>query len=561
MTTQRAVISANDVSAAEQPSLSPFTLVRRIQGFVGQHLSIRWKLTIWYAVIYVVSLAAIALALPAVFQARNNHEIDLSLKRTAAQVLNAPGVKTLLPAKGRGTFNDIPRLCRNSRPVLERYCSQIQTVLTVNALRAAVPGQYEQAQLAGYGPGCGGSNPSCTTSPLVTPRLRSGFRLSVGFSSPKLAEAVMNAVVAPVYTNVSEGGADYRAYLIRINPPPEVAAALGGGILEVLQKQTTYAEVQAVLLKIILIIIPFTTLLALVVGWFVARAALRPIGRISRTVQTIGGSRDLSRRLQFVGPMDEIGRLAATFDDMMDRLEESFETQKRFIADASHELRTPLTAIRGNADLITIAPPDERDQCISAIRREAERMSRLVNDLLLLAEADIAEQPIHPRTVDLADVVEDVFRAAQLLGGDKVEVVLERADSVETQADPDRIKQLLLNLIDNAVKFTPSGGVVSLRLTREGDWAEVAVSDTGVGIAPEEQAAIFRRFYRVDTSRSTKGSGLGLAICAWIVHAHKGTIAVSSNPGQGSTFAVRLPITLPDSSLPSRGAPQMTSHR
>jgi signal transduction histidine kinase len=241
--------------------------------------------------------------------------------------------------------------------------------------------------------------------------------------------------------------------------------------------------------------------------------------------------------------MDEVGRLAETFDSMMDRLEQSFETQKRFIADASHELRTPLTAIKGNAELISIAPPDERDLCVSAIRREAERMSRLVNDLLLLAEADIAEQPIHPRPLDLRPLVEDVYRAAQLLGGEKVTVLLEEAQPTPAVADPDRIKQLLLNLVDNAVKFTPQGGAVSLRLSQNGGWTEIAVSDTGVGISSEEQDAIFRRFYRVDKSRSTRGSGLGLAICSWIAEAHGGSIDVSSIPGKGSTFTLRLPAT------------------
>jgi signal transduction histidine kinase len=414
--------------------------------------------------------------------------------------------------------------------VLEQYCSQIQSYLTRSAFKSPIPGQYEQVELAGYGANHG-------VYPLITPRLGSKA-LSVGFAPDDLYRASLS----PVLTTVTEGGTKYSAYIVRINPPLRVARAGAGGWLEVLQKQTTYAEVQAALFKIILLAIPIVTLFALIVGWFVARAALRPIARISRTVQTIGGSRDLSRRLDFVGPMDEVGRLAEIFDDMMDRLEQSFETQKRFVADASHELRTPLTAIRGNAELIGIAPPEERDLCISAIRREAERMSRLVNDLLLLAEADIAEQPIHPRRVDLMAVVDDVFRAAQLLGGDKVQVILEAAESIETEADPDRIKQLLLNLIDNAVKFTPEGGSVSISLKRDGSWAELAVSDTGVGIAPDEQAAIFRRFYRVDKSRSTRGSGLGLSISAWIAQSHGGSIGVNSKPGKGSTFSVRLPI-------------------
>lgn len=549
MTTQRAALTPGDAAArssAGAVTRGGSSPIRRVQGFLGRHLSIRWKLTIWYAVIYVVSLAAVAFALPAVFQVRNDQTINQNLRQTASDLLRSNQVRRVMAVPGPH-YRSIPAQCRQSRPILEQYCSQIQYILTVSAFKSRIPGQYEQVQLCCYG--------RFGRSPLVTPRV-AGAKLSVRFSQ----SPVVDALIAPVYTTVSKDGAEYRAYLTKLTTPRAVAEAGGGGVLEVLQKQTTYAQVQSTLFGIILIAIPFMMVFALVVGWFVARAALRPVGRISRTIQTIGGSRDLSRRLDFVGPTDEVGRLAATFDDMMDRLEQSFETQKRFIADASHELRTPLTAIKGNAELINIAPPEERDLCISAIRREAERMSRLVNDLLLLAEADVAEQPIHPRLVDLADVVEDVFRAAQLLGGEKVEVALEQAESVQASADPDRIKQLLLNLIDNAVKFTPPGGMVSLRLTHEGDWAEIAVSDTGVGIAPDEQAAIFRRFYRIDKSRSTRGSGLGLAICAWIVEAHGGTISVSSDPGKGSTFSVRLPAT-PTTQSPTNQPPTRATTR
>jgi signal transduction histidine kinase len=198
-------------------------------------------------------------------------------------------------------------------------------------------------------------------------------------------------------------------------------------------------------------------------------------------VRAIGESQDLSRRLNFVGPEDEVGRLAATFDGMMERLERVFETQKRFIADASHELRTPLTAIRGNADLLRIAPPEDREACLSAIRREAERMTRLVSDLLLLAEADVAQQQIQIGRVDLDEVVTDVFQAARIISGGRVDVVLENADPVCVQGDGDRIKQLLLNLMDNAVKFTPEGGTVSIGLWRDGDTARIDVADSGVG--------------------------------------------------------------------------------
>jgi two-component system, OmpR family, sensor kinase len=317
-------------------------------------------------------------------------------------------------------------------------------------------------------------------------------------------------------------------------------------VLEIFQNTQTYDTIERTFDLILLLGIPLGLFVALVAGWWIARAALRPIERISRTVQAVGESRDLSRRIRFVGPNDEVGRLAQTFDGMMGRLERAFETQKRFVADASHELRTPLTAIRGNADLMAFAPPEERDLCLAAIRREAERMTRLVGDLLLLAEADVETQPLQCKSVDLDEILLEVHHSATVLADGKVSVVLEHADPVTLTVDPDRIQQLLLNLIDNAVKFTPPGGIVTLSLRAQETGVVMEVSDSGVGIAPDAQRSIFERFFRVEESRTTRGSGLGLAICAWIVSAHGGTISVRSQPGMGSTFAVWLPYSTAD---------------
>jgi signal transduction histidine kinase len=312
-------------------------------------------------------------------------------------------------------------------------------------------------------------------------------------------------------------------------------------VLEVFQKESNYSEIQSAFKLILLLAIPLGLVIALLAGWWITRAALRPIDRMSRTVARIAESRDLSRRVHSVGPNDELGRLAHTFDHMMDRLEQAFEQQKRFVADASHELRTPLTAIRGNADLMRYAPPDEREICIASIRREAERMSRLVADLLLLAEADADQHALHIQPVDLCDLMIDVHRSAELISAGKVEVLLEPAEDVTVMGDADRLKQLVLNLVDNAVKFTPRGGRVTLSLYAEPTGARIEVADTGVGIPREERDAIFSRFYRVEESRSTRGSGLGLAICAWVVAAHGGEINLDSEPGRGTRFIVRLP--------------------
>ncbi len=170
-------------------------------------------------------------------------------------------------------------------------------------------------------------------------------------------------------------------------------------------------------------------------------------------------------------------------------------------------------------------------------------MSRLVNDMLLLAEVDLEEQPLHLQKVDLASLLEDLYRSTVVLADDRLSVQLAPAQPLEIQADSDKLRQVLLNLADNAVKFTPDGGIVTLTLRPSGGGACFEVSDTGLGIAPEEEEAIFQRLYRVETSRSTRGSGLGLAISSAIVRAHRGTIGVSSSPGRGSTFSVWLPYS------------------
>jgi len=278
-----------------------------------------------------------------------------------------------------------------------------------------------------------------------------------------------------------------------------------------------------------------------VVGRWLAAQALRPIDAITRTALAISRADDLDKRISQVGPQDEVGRLAATFNLMLDRLEKLFRAQQRFIADISHELRSPLTTIRGNVDLLRrmncVDPPS-----LDAIQAESERMTRLVGDLLLLAQAD-AGQPIHRERVELDTVMLEVFRQVRPLA-EGIELVIGEEDQATILGDPDRIKQLLLNLVDNAIKYTPKGGQVTLGLRRAEGWAALSVADTGVGIPAEDLPHIFERFYRVDKARSRAagGTGLGLSIAQWIVQAHGGRIDAQSEPGKGTTFTVWLPL-------------------
>jgi signal transduction histidine kinase len=280
-------------------------------------------------------------------------------------------------------------------------------------------------------------------------------------------------------------------------------------------------------------------------GWFIAGNVLDPIDRVTLAAQKITRARDLGRRIEVPATIDEVGRLALTVNEMLARIEELFRVQQRFVADVSHELRSPLTAVRGNLDLLkrqSIQDPDERAQMIDAMDSEIARMSRLISDLLLLARQD-AGVPIAKHPIELDTLLLEVYRQAQLTARG-VRITLGAEDQAIIVGDRDRLKQVLLNLVDNAIKYTPQGGEVTLALTKEEEWVKIAVQDTGIGIAPENMPNLFDRFYRVDKARSRDagGTGLGLAIAKSVVDAHNGKITVESIPGRGSIFTVWLPL-------------------
>ena len=284
---------------------------------------------------------------------------------------------------------------------------------------------------------------------------------------------------------------------------------------------------------------------ATIVGWITAKRALTPLETITQTALQITRADDLSRRIPMTdAPQDEVGRLGMAFNESLERLERLFNTQRRFLADVSHELRTPLTTIRGNVDLLRRmggADPTSLD----AIQSEAERMSRLVGDLLVLAQADAGTLPLAHAPVEVDTLLLEVLREAQVLAGN-VKLGLGEIDQAVVIGDRDRLKQILLNLVSNALKFTPEGGRVTLGLALVNEWVRVTITDTGLGIPPEELPRIFDRFYRVDKARSRTlgGAGLGLSIAQRIAQLHGGRIEAASNGhnGHGTTFSVWLPL-------------------
>lgn len=289
----------------------------------------------------------------------------------------------------------------------------------------------------------------------------------------------------------------------------------------------------------------FGATVTVLAGYLLAGRAIRPVAAVTETANTIARSRDFARRVPEPPRQDELGRLAATFNTMLASLHEAYQAQQRFVADASHELRAPLTAIQANLELVRLhpeMPASERDEAIAEASREAERLARLVADLLALARAD-AGAPLHRWRVELDRVLLEAFaEARRLTRGQRLEIG--HLEPAMITGDPDRLKQLVLILLDNAIKYTPDGGQVTLELQHNGTIAEILVRDTGIGIAPEDLPHVFERFYRADPARSRDpgGTGLGLPIARWIVEQHGGQITLTSRPGEGTTARVCLPL-------------------
>ncbi len=293
------------------------------------------------------------------------------------------------------------------------------------------------------------------------------------------------------------------------------------------------------LLAFILLIL----ILALISGAVLIRRALSPVRRITATAQGIESSSDLSRRVGYRGPRDEIGQLATTFDHMIERIEKALQSQKNFVADASHELRGPLTVIQGNLDLLRRNMSEEdRRESVRALEAETARMSRVVSDLLVLAELD-SGQPERQEMVSLREMMLDAQGRARQLAGNR-KIVMGRQEELWTKGNADKLEQVLGNLVDNAIKYTPEGGTITLSLFRDGDWARLEVTDTGIGVSAEDLPHIFDRFYRTDKARSraSGGTGLGLAIVKGIAEHHGGRVTVVSEPGKGSTFTIWLKL-------------------
>jgi two-component system, OmpR family, sensor kinase len=403
---------------------------------------------------------------------------------------------------------------------------------------------------------------------LPAPRARGGRA-----SQPEIPAEVLRRLVAGtagqprLLQDLTLGGERFRARVLQ--------AEVGGSGVAIVSMESLERERELLqdIRTTLLWVIPITLLIASAGGYFLARKSLAPVVGMSEKAALIG-AQNLHERLPVQNPRDELGYLASTFNGLLERLDRSFEQQRRFMADASHELRSPVAIIRGEAEvaLSQARPPEEYRESLAIALDEARRLSQIVDDLFTLARADAGEYPLRPRDFYLEELAADCVRAARTMAAARgITLSYEPDGEMPIHADEALVRRLAMNLLDNAIKYTPPGGKIGVACVRSGREYSLSVRDTGPGIPSEARDRIFERFFRLDPARmrpalahagqansssgtsgaagppietaaaGTAGAGLGLAIARWIAEAHHGRLILLQSDSSGSTFAAFLP--------------------
>lgn len=468
-------------------------------------MSIRARLTLWYTTIFGVTLVLFGVILYYLLFVNLVQEVDHSLDQKADKVLESTQIVESL-------FTPYKELIL---PNVDVFASP-DTFLQIIDSRGSIRARSDNL---------GNRMLPLSRETIVLAKKGKGFYETVAVSSGKVRL--------------------YNVPLIDANQ-----------IIGILQVGRSMAQVESTLLRLRFLLFMgtvITLLIAASVGYLLARAALRPINKVTKTAAEIESNEDLGRRISYSGPQDEMGKLAATFNLMLarlervySRLEKTYSIQQRFVADASHELRSPLTTIGGNVEFLQKLGEEDvalRQETLDDIHDEIKRMTRLVEDMLELARADAGLQ-LEKESTPLGSLLDNVaVIAGKRAGGVQFinnidKIVKER----KVFCNKDYLEQAFLILLDNAFKYTPSGKVVELTAYLKDDWIAVSVKDTGNGIKEADLPHVFERFYRGDAARGPGGTGLGLSIAQWIVQEHGGQISVKSQWGEGTVFTVRLPV-------------------
>ncbi len=479
-------------------------------------MTLRLKLILWYSGLLAVVLLVFGIALVSVTRWVLIYSLDQSLTDTSEQIL----ATTQLLASGSAATEELILRLPESELLFDPSVSM--QVWDVNDLSS--PRLISQS-----------SNLSSFTDPLDPVALTQEAHMMRGGED----------TVDPILSETRVGDEFWRAqttllplfgrnYVLQTGTSLQMVNNASEGLLVIIGLELVMALIGSLML-----------------GWALTNRTLHRIDVIATAANRVSASEDLKKRLPYDGPMDEIGRLTAVYNQMMCRLEHLFSVQQRFVGDVSHELRTPLTAIRGHVDLIKRYGMDA--DSLDAIESEVNRMNRMVSDLLLLAKADYGGLTLTMRLVELDELVSEVYRSARGLTKERnLKLTIRDYEPIQIEGDPDRLTQLLLNLVSNAIKFTPDGGEICINLRHTLTDAVLEVKDTGIGICDDDMQRVFDRFFQADTSRVRgdglgrgEGVGLGLSIAKWIVEAHHGRITVDSVVGEGTTFTVYLPLLEP----------------
>jgi two-component system OmpR family sensor kinase len=350
---------------------------------------------------------------------------------------------------------------------------------------------------------------------------------------------------AYLYTETEQDGDDnHRVAVQQVAIPPQSTPY----IIFASQPLEPIEEELESLRNILYSVGPVALVIAGLGGWFLARKSLAPVVEMSERARWMGAA-NLDQRLPVANPRDELGQLAVTFNELLARVNAAFDQQRKFMADASHELRTPLSVMHVTADVTLDRPHRDESEYREAIRmmyEQTQQLTRIVEDMFILARADSGRFPLRKSKFYLDELVEETARAAGILAsGKEVTIEVVRSSESPVYSDEDLLRRMILNLLDNAIKYTPPKGTVRVSLTQYQQSYYIEVSDTGTGIPEDAQSHIFSRFYRVDKARSRAdgaGAGLGLAIALWIAEAHGGSLRLTRSDSGGSTFVAALPI-------------------
>ena len=478
--------------------------------------SVRFQLTLWYTGVLAFVLIVLALATHFILYRTTAKRVDSSLIEIGDAFL------TTLRAELKDEAGPVSFQSAAGEAMIEhRFRDQLYAILDA------------KGQLI------------LTSSEPPTPKEDNGPKMSELASSEtfrKLTADVSQADQAFETVRGPRGG--YRCYAKHFQAGGESYS------LVILQSRHPQLEMLEEISTTFEWVIPLVLLLASAGGYFLARKSLAPVVGMSIQAGRISAE-NLHERLAVQNEKDELGHLAASFNGLLDRLDESFERQRRFMSDASHELRTPVAILRGEAEVALSRgerSTEEYRESLAVLHAEARRLTHIVEDLFTLTRADAGQYPISAHDFYLDELVADCVHSLRTIAlARDISLTVDTRGELPIHADESLSRRMILNLIDNALKYTPKGGSVGVSCQRAGDEYAVSISDTGPGIAADLQPRIFERFFRADKARSHSesdggGAGLGLSIARWIAGAHKGRLELTQSGSKGSTFTAFLPI-------------------